>query len=136
MDSHSSGICVATYLERPTREHARTARSTKVEVPLFGLAPSGVYHAVECYHRRGALLPHHFTLTCFLPLTISHKKTGGLFSAALAVGSRLPGVTWHSVLWSPDFPPCTVNYAARLPGRLPGVKYSIYLSLGKCQRSK
>ena len=32
-------------------------------VPLFGLAPGGVYLAVECCHRRGALLPHPFTLT-------------------------------------------------------------------------
>jgi len=31
--------------------------------------------------------------------------TGGLFSAALSVGSRLPGVTWHPAQWSPDFPP-------------------------------
>jgi hypothetical protein len=30
---------------------------------------------------------------------------GGLFSVALSVGSRLPGVTWHPALWSPDFPP-------------------------------
>jgi hypothetical protein len=30
---------------------------------LFGLAPGGVYHAAECRHLRGALLPHHFTLT-------------------------------------------------------------------------
>ena len=32
---------------------------------------------------------------------------GGIFSVALSVGSRLPGVTWHSALWSPDFPPFT-----------------------------
>jgi hypothetical protein len=31
---------------------------------LFGLAPDGVYPAATCYHGRGALLPHHFTLTC------------------------------------------------------------------------
>jgi len=31
--------------------------------PLFGLAPGGVCRATECCHRRGALLPHHFTLT-------------------------------------------------------------------------
>ncbi len=68
---------------------------------LFGLAPSGVYLATECYHLRGALLPHHFTLTCRLLA----KLTGGLFSVALSVGSRPPGVTWHSALWSPDFPP-------------------------------
>ena len=30
---------------------------------LFGLAPGGVYTATLCCHRRGALLPHHFTLT-------------------------------------------------------------------------
>ncbi len=31
--------------------------------PLFGLAPGGVYRAAACYHPRGALLPHLFTLT-------------------------------------------------------------------------
>jgi len=31
--------------------------------PLFGLAPGGVYRAASCYQSRGALLPHHFTLT-------------------------------------------------------------------------
>jgi hypothetical protein len=36
----------------------------------------------------------------------SRKITiGGLLSAALVVGSRRPGVTWHPVHWSPDFPP-------------------------------
>ena len=30
---------------------------------LFGLAPSGVYPAMRCYQRCGALLPHPFTLT-------------------------------------------------------------------------
>lgn len=30
---------------------------------------------------------------------------GGLLSVALVVGLRLPGVTWHPALWSPDFPP-------------------------------
>ena len=30
---------------------------------LCGLAPGGVYHAAACCHLRGALLPHHFTLT-------------------------------------------------------------------------
>jgi len=32
---------------------------------LFDLAPSGVYLAAECCHRRGALLPHPFTLTVY-----------------------------------------------------------------------
>src|SRR5688500_14400375 len=33
-------------------------------VPLFGLAPCGVLPAAEPYGRRGALLPHLFTLAC------------------------------------------------------------------------
>jgi len=36
---------------------------------LFGLAPSGVYHAAACYQLRGALLPHPFTLTVVLANT-------------------------------------------------------------------
>ncbi len=63
---------------------------------LFGLAPGGVYLAADCCQPRGALLPHHFTLT--------RPGSGGMLSVALAVGSRLPGVTWHPALWSPDFP--------------------------------
>ena len=42
----------------------------------------------------GELLPRHFTLTV----------TGGIFSVALSVVSRRPGVTRHTVLWSSDFP--------------------------------
>ena len=38
---------------------------------------------------------------------------GGLLSAALSVGSRLPGVTWRSALWSPDFPPPGTSLVAR-----------------------
>ena len=43
---------------------------------LFGLAPSGVYLATDCYQPRGALLPHPFTLTgSGLPsLTIRHLE--------------------------------------------------------------
>jgi len=33
------------------------------------------------------------------------KDLGGLFSVALSVGSRPPGVTWHLIRRSPDFPP-------------------------------
>lgn len=38
-------------------------RLRQLRVSLFGLAPGGVCRATECYHRRGALLPHPFTLT-------------------------------------------------------------------------
>jgi hypothetical protein len=39
----------------------------------------------------------------------THEGTdlGGLLSVALSVGSRPPGVTWHLVRRSPDFPPPT-----------------------------
>ena len=52
-----------------------------------------------CYQQCGALLPHPFTLTC-----VRERIIGGLLSAALSVGLRPPGVTWHSTFWSPDFP--------------------------------
>ena len=35
---------------------------------------------------------------------------GGIFSVALSVDSRRPGVTWHPVLWSPDFPQSRTVY--------------------------
>ena len=35
----------------------------RVLASLFGLAPQGVCHAVAAHAGRGALLPHHFTLT-------------------------------------------------------------------------
>ncbi|CAI8745325.1 hypothetical protein EMIT0373P_30904 [Pseudomonas chlororaphis] len=42
-----------------------------------------------------------------------------LFSVALSVGSRLPGITWHSALWSPDFPPpSNFHRGQRLSNRL------------------
>jgi hypothetical protein len=41
----------------------------------------------------------------FHPYRSTEVNLGGIFSVALAVGSRPPGVTWHPALWSPDFPP-------------------------------
>ncbi len=58
-DSHSSGTSVTGRLKQPTR-----VRCGPHHAPLFGLAPDGVYPATNCYQSRGALLPHHFTLTC------------------------------------------------------------------------
>ncbi len=83
--------------------------------PLFGLAPGGVYRAAACCHPRGALLPHLFTLAG------ARRRLGGMFSVALSVGSRPPGVTWHPAQWSPDFPPPANRQ--RLFGRLRGGSY-------------
>ena len=54
------------------------------------------------YRRPGELLPHHFTLTA---RPTRGERSGGIFSAALSLGSPPPAVDWHSVLWSSDFPP-------------------------------
>src|SRR4051812_36115033 len=62
-DDHSSGIAVTGDLKRPTRKRRGTPAATCVATSLFGLAPGGVCRAAECCHRRGALLPHRFTLT-------------------------------------------------------------------------
>ena len=45
---------------------------------------------------------------------------GGVFSVALSIGSRRPGVTWHPALRSPDFPPLGRANAVgqRLSGQL------------------
>ena len=95
-DSHSSRPRVAAGSSNlPGNDAGR------VIVPLFGLAPGGVCRAVRRCPRRGALLPHRFTLTA------PCGPFGGLLSVALSVGSRRPGVTWHPALWSPDFPRCT-----------------------------
>jgi len=59
----------------------------------FAVPSSVATDAVRSYR---TLSPLPATLAC---------RLGGLLSVALSVGSRLPGVTWHSAQWSPDFPP-------------------------------
>ena len=97
MDSHSSGMHVTVHLKQPTREQC----GPHYRSPIWSCSGRG-FPCHACYQSRGALLPHHFTLTCAL------RHIGGIFSVALSIGSRLPGVTWHPALWSPDFPlsPC------------------------------
>ena len=70
-------------------------------VPLFDLAPGGVYRADRVTPVAGALLPHRFTLTCALPGGIA---IGGLFSVALSCRSPRLAVSQHPALWSPDLP--------------------------------
>jgi len=55
---HSSGCRVATTFKQPTREQ----RGPRITFPYLVLLQAGFTKSVECCHRRGALLPHPFTL--------------------------------------------------------------------------
>ena len=67
----------------------------------------------SCCQDCGALLPHRFTLTGYRDL---HRGSlGGLLSVALSVGSRPPGVTWHLIRRSPDFPPSWKGHRSGQP---------------------
>ncbi len=113
-NSHSSGMYVTVHLMQPTRELVRTTRYAPcgTNIPLFGLAPGGVYHAVECCHRRGALLPHPFTLTQPMAGRSTLCCTGRRLAPPrryLAPCPMEPGLS--------SFP--HINAETRLPGRLP-----------------
>src|SRR5207249_7306324 len=63
---------------------------------LLGLAPTGGCRAAPVARRAVGSYP------TFSPLPFGEK--GGLFSVALSVALRRPGVTWQSALRSSDFP--------------------------------
>jgi hypothetical protein len=121
-DDHSSRMPIARHLKRPTQGLGRAARC----IPLFGLAPGGVYPASPVTRRTGALLPHHFTLT--LP------KQGGILSVALAFALPRLHVMEHPALWCSDFPPVPHKRNRRSSGLLRpqysiSFKFSFQLSL-------
>ena len=94
--------------------------ASSVDVPLFGLAPDGVYRAVTV---TSAAVGSYPTVS---PLPDLRRAIGGLLSVALSVAftRRLwrPAVSRHPALWGPDFPRCANT--PRLPGELPGAQYS------------
>ena len=67
----------------------------RVTALLFGLAPSGVYPATDVTIS---------AVRSYRTISPLPTEVGGIFSVALSIDSRRPGVTWHSALWSPDFP--------------------------------
>ena len=96
-DSHSSRRSVAAALQQPTREQ----RGPRYRSPIWSCSEWGL----PC---RTALAPYAVrSYRTLSPLPVPLRAIGGLLSVALAVSSRCPGVTWHSALWSPDFPRCT-----------------------------
>ncbi len=102
VDSHSSGDSVAGDLKQPTRELIWADSNA----PLFGLAPSGVYPASVVTNT---------AVRSYRTISPLPDESGGIFSVALSVGSRPPGVTWHPALWSPDFPPSLKDSATVWP---------------------
>ena len=98
-NDHSSRRTITHTLKRPTRiQHGPCLKD-----PYLVLLPVGftmpwtvTSHAVRSYR----------TLSPLPSISIARNHNeGGLLSAALSVGSRRPGITWHLALWSPDFPP-------------------------------
>jgi len=106
---HLSGPTVAGRLERPTRssrdspEANRTTRATSPALPDRWLPTRACWRwGLPCRRRRrrrGALLPHRFTLAG------ARRPVGGLFSVALSLGSLRVAVSDHRALPSSDFPP-------------------------------
>ncbi len=97
--SHSSGMRIAAHLEQPTREPCGPHVAPRGSLPYLVLLQVG-------FTLPPVLPPARCALTApFHPCRQVATCLGGLFSVALSVGSRPPGVTWHLALWSPDFPP-------------------------------
>jgi hypothetical protein len=98
-----SFVCrTCCHAGRATYPNARTGTGGPI-ASLFGLAPQGVCRAVDTRVRRGALLPHRFTLTS--AACLRKQQFGGLFSVALSVAFRRLAVSQPAARGSSDFPP-------------------------------
>jgi hypothetical protein len=90
-DGHSSRPAVAGRLKQPTRATIRRRiQGFPCVAPIRFCSQWGL-PCRPCCHARGALLPHHFTLTF----------CGGLFSVALSLGLPPPEVIRHRVSVEP-----------------------------------
>ena len=86
--------------------------SGRAVLPLFCLAPRGVYRAVWVTPKRGGLLLHHFNLTC-ASLAWGHRRYSFCCTFRPS-SSRFLSLTFmrRVALWCPDFPqPCLRNTA-------------------------
>src|SRR5205085_10527325 len=81
----------ATY---PNLSAGRTLQ-TSLHKFLFGLAPDGVYRAASV---TSCAVRSYRTFSPF-----PNDSFGSLFSVALSVSSRFPGVTWHLALGARTF---------------------------------
>jgi len=100
-DGHSSGAPVARRLKQPTRTagsgHHPEARACAWlrAVPIRSCSRWGL-PCRRRYRRRGALLPHHFTLAA-----ANSTCRGGMFSVALSLDSHPPDVIRHRLSAEP-----------------------------------
>src|SRR5437762_4008576 len=105
--------------DRPERRRGRPARQRQ-QKPTPPAAPtwSCSRWGLPCrrrYRRRGALLPHHFTLAARRPRA---ERVWRCVSVALSLGSPPPGVTRHRAFVEPGL-------SSLLPGTWPGRRAAI-----------
>lgn len=97
---------------QPQAIYPKTVRVHTYSFPIWSCSRWGLPCRL-CYQSRGALLPHHFTLTC----AVLPRPSAVMLSVPLSVASRRPAVSRHSALRSPDFPP-RKHVTRRLSGLL------------------
>ena len=101
VDNHSSRMHVTVHLQQPTRiQRGPRLLPEGIRIPIWSCSEWGLPCRKLLPVARCALTAPFHPYLC-----PKNRAIGGLLSAALSVGSRPPGVTWHSALWSPDFPP-------------------------------
>jgi hypothetical protein len=107
-DDHSSGARVATDLARPTRttgpgtDLCRTPKRRRTVAPTWSCSRWGLPCRRRC-RRRGALLPHPFTLARRRGRSRPRRAVCSLWHFPWGRPRRaLPGTVFP---WSPDFPP-------------------------------
>jgi hypothetical protein len=102
-DGHSSGTFVTERLARPTRAAARRPARHGFDAAPAAPTWSCSRWGFPCHHhywRRGALLPHHFTLTA-----PPKRRSAVCFLWHCPWGRPRRPLTGTVSPWSPDFPP-------------------------------
>jgi hypothetical protein len=128
-DSHSSRVHVAVHLKRPTRGPARATRcGPKTTCPPIWSCSEWGLPCRRCCHRRGALLPHHFTLTAPSDDGGWRCLFCGTFRGLAPPRRYLAPCPVEPGLSSPE----GLRPRRRLPGRLPLGSLSFPPSGSKC----
>ena len=104
-DGHSSGTPVAGRLEQPTRATGPTDRPCGARAPRIAPIRFCSRRGLPCRRRcrrRGALLPHPFTLA---PPDLSARAAAVCFLWRFPWGRPRRTLSGAVSVWSPDFPP-------------------------------